>query len=186
MNNAGGVLLLQIRQVSFRKLGFFARWIGTNQFFVDFLGMSDVTLVLFERGGFKQLLGFVGAAQQEEHAESAEYGAGKSHNHFRDRILLNWYASVQMAGSFCGRFDAVSGGCNPFASARGTSAGPGQFCAIAKHEPAVGTGGRFKHESLCAISRQRFHHMRQMVFDLSFRNAQGLRQLIGREPRAAQ
>jgi len=91
-----------------------------------------------------------------------------------------------MAGSFGGRFDAVPWNRNLLAAAHGTSAGSGQFCPIAKHKPAVGTGGGFEYESLCAVPRQRLHHMRQMVLDQPFRNAQRVRQLIGREPRADQ
>lgn len=67
--------LLQVRQVGSRKLGFFAGWIGTNQLFVELFGMGDVTLILFERGSFKQILGFIGTAQEEEKSENAEYVA---------------------------------------------------------------------------------------------------------------
>jgi hypothetical protein len=74
---------------------------------------------------------------------------------------------------------AVAGSGDALASAARAAAGPGELCAVAKDKSTVLASGRFEHESPMAIARDSFHDVQKMVFDLSLRNTEELRQLIG-------
>ena len=76
--------------------------------------------------------------------------------------------------------DAESWGGNGFAAAARAAAGTGESGSLAEDVRAILAFRRFKQECPCGIARQGFHDVRQMVFNLAFRHAKELGQLMGR------
>ena len=89
-------------------------------------------------------------------------------------------------GPLLTRINAIARGGNPFASTCGTTAGPGESSSVMKDESAVRTVRGFKDKAASAVMRQTFHDMREMIFNLAFRDAQQVGELIGREPGTGQ
>ncbi len=54
-------------------LGRFGGGLEIHQFFVELLGMRDITLVFFEGGRFKQFFGVLIGAAEHHYTEDAEY-----------------------------------------------------------------------------------------------------------------
>lgn len=84
------------------------------------------------------------------------------------------------------RIDAVSGRGDVFAFAARAAARLRQLPAIAEHIPAVRTSRGFEDEAAGAVPCDRLGDVVEMVFDLAFRNAEHLRQLIWRQPGVGQ
>lgn len=59
------------------------------------------------------------------------------------------------------------------------AAGAGQSAAVAEEKPAILATRRFEDESTGLVPRERFHHVGEMILDLSLRNPQHLCQLMG-------
>ena len=73
-----------------------------------------------------------------------------------------------------------------FALAPRAAARPRELPAVTEDVAAVRTGGRFEDEAAGAITRERFGHVVQMVFDAPLRDAEHLGQLVGRQPGAGE
>jgi hypothetical protein len=59
--------VIQISKPGPTDLSFFGGWIEPNQFFVQLLGMGQIILVFFERGGFEQILRLAAIRTAEQH-----------------------------------------------------------------------------------------------------------------------
>ena len=78
------------------------------------------------------------------------------------------------------RINAIARGGNGFASTCGTAAGPGEPSPVMKDKAAVRTVRRFEDKAAPAVMRQTFHDMREMVFNLAFRDAEQVGELTRR------
>ena len=85
-----------------------------------------------------------------------------------------------MSGGFV-LADAVSRRGDGFAAAARAAAGAGESRSFAEDVRALLAFRRFKQECPRGIARQGFDDMRHMVFHLSFRHAEQLRQLVRRQ-----
>ena len=66
-----------------------------------------------------------------------------------------------------------------FASTPGASTRPRQFGAVAKHEAAIGAGGRFQKETAGFVSGDRLDHMQQVFLNLPLSDIKQLCKLAG-------
>ncbi len=83
---------------------------------------------------------------------------------------------------FSGPLDAVARRCDPFTAAARATSRPGQLDPIPKDETASGAGRRFQDKPADRIPFDGLHHVLQVLFDLSLRNSQPLRQLVSGQP----
>ena len=77
---------------------------------------------------------------------------------------------VRLAGVT--NLDPKSRGRNRFASAARATAGPRQTCSLTKDIPTIMARGRLQHKAPGSISSERLHDVKQMVFNVPFRDAE--------------
>jgi hypothetical protein len=77
---------------------------------------------------------------------------------------------VRLAGLT--NLDHKARGRNRFASAARATAGPRQACSLTKDIPTVMARGRLQHKAPGSISSERLHDVKQMVFNVPFRDAE--------------
>ena len=94
----------------------------------------------------------------------------KNFESYSEMQHLAYLMIVRLAGLT--NLDHKSRGRNRFASAARATAGARQTCSLTKDIPAVMARGWLQHKVPGSISSERLHDVKQMVFNVPFRDAE--------------